>query len=650
MAKEIARFQLTSGNNNLERWLIDDDANLIFDNVDSTKYVSVSSKNYYSSAFFNFPSSIYGYLFSSGFLLCDKATRVYRQRSTDSGTTWSDYSQTNAMVSTYGTLYTMPSHDTNVGGTYVINLICNDAQCISSTAPLFTVASEYNTYISSTYVPPYTWTPVSSVYGKLGNIDLSKILTINDGEPKSGTSSDVKLTTISLVKTLINRIVVDEDEVAVEYQVVDDNFEYIKLVYKQDSEPISVDDGTAIDLDPDESIIGISGICDGNVYYFKIFTNINESEAYEFRTAVIKPRDTIIELLKNGTLLNSNSLVPDPYLSASNLETATSSLTSSGYEIVADYTQTTYAPSFYTILTQNNTPTTTGRTYKPLLATNSQDARFKFYDYFKIKFDMQINIPATDSGFAIRPVIYSNDSYEYLAIYVNPGDTYIRSDPNSDISINLQNVETDWISYFDYVAGNYNTQPNLEFQLSFLKKAPFYFKLTIKEIQVKLNELFLPQCIPDVNVRIKTSSSSQSWKIKEVYQNVVQLGYNSFLLQPTSGTGTTTVYYVIPFNLTARDDLYVARDYYVKNASGYAAFGIETTDNLSGLPIYDANGDTVNKALIRREGTTTSFSNTLNKEDHTYLYKQVTSSSSRQGFIFYTDACKKLHINNKVVL
>ena len=505
-------------------------------------------------------------------------------------------------------------------------------------------------YLQVYIAPTYTWSPVSSIYGKLGNIDLSKILTINDGEPKSGTSSDVKLTTISLVKTLINRIVVDEDEVAVEYQVVDDNFEYIKLVYKQDSEPISVDDGMAIDLDPDESIIGISGICDGNVYYFKIFTNINESEAYEFRTAVIKPRDTIIELLKNGTLLNSNSLVPDPYLSTSNLETATSTLTSSGYEIVADYTQTTYAPSFYTILTQNNTPTTTGRTYKPLPATNSQDARFKFYDYFKIKFDMQINIPATDSGFAIRPVIYSNDSYEYLAIYVNPGDTYIRSDPNSDISINLQNVETDWVSYFDYVAGNYNTQPNLEFQLSFLKKAPFYFKLTIKEIQVKLNELFLPQCIPDVYVKIKTSSSSQSWKIKEVYQNVVQLGYNTFLLQPTSGTGTTTVYYVIPFNLTARDDLYVARDYYVKNASGYAAFGIETSDNLSGLPIYDANGDTVNKALIKREGTTTSFSNTLNKEDHTYLYKQVTSSSSRQGFIFYTDACKKLHINNKVVL
>lgn len=511
-----------------------------------------------------------------------------------------------------------------------------------------------NVYIDEEPVLTYTWSPVPSINGKLGNIDLSKILTINDGEPKSGTSSDVKLTTISLVKTLINRIVVDEDEVAVEYQVVDDNFEYIKLVYKQDSEPISVDDGTAIDLDPDESIIGISGICDGNVYYFKIFTNINESEAYEFRTAVIKPRDTIIELLKNGTLLNSDSLVPDPYVSASELDTATSALTANGYEIIVKANQSTsWTRSFHTTLTENNTPTTTGRTYKPLVITNSQDARFSFYDYFKIKFDMQVTIQPSDSGFAIEPRIYGNNGGIYLMIAAGYQDTYIRSDPNNTVTVNLKDIETNWREYLDYV-GSSTEQPSLTFAMNFSngKYGIFDFKLIIKEIQVKLNELFLPQCIPDVYLGIKKAgtTSSQSWKIKELYQAVVALGYNSFLLQPNGSTGGSTYYYVIPFNLTYKDNLYIARDYYLKDASGYAAFGIETTDNLSGLPIYDANGDSQYKALVKREGSTTSFPNTTTKDGHTYTWRQITSVNSRQGFVFYTDACKKLHINNKVVL
>ena len=190
MAKEIARFQLTSGSNNLERWLIDDDANLIYDNTDSTKYVNISSRNYYNSAFFNFPTSLYGYLFSSGFLLCDKATKVYKQRSTDGGTTWSDYSQTSSMVSTYGTVYTLSNPDTNIGGTYVINLNCNDAQCISSIATIFTVVSEYNAYVSTIYEPPYNWQPVQSISGKLGTFTLSQIGTINSGNPVSNATID----------------------------------------------------------------------------------------------------------------------------------------------------------------------------------------------------------------------------------------------------------------------------------------------------------------------------------------------------------------------------------------------------------------------------------------------------------------------------
>lgn len=500
-----------------------------------------------------------------------------------------------------------------------------------------------------------TWQPVPSITGKLGTCNLSQILNVNDGEPVSGASgSAINITSYSLVKNLINKVLTDNDKVGIEYEIYNDDYEYVKLVYKKDEEPLTVSDGTAIDINPEENIIGISGICDGSTYFFKIFTDINSSEAYEFTTAVVKPRDTIITLMKDGELQRDDSLVPDPYVSASELDTATSVLTANGYEIIVKANQSTsWTRSFYTTLTENNTPTTTGRTYKPLVITNSQDARYSFYDYFKVKFDMQVTIQPSDSGFAIEPRIYGNDGGIYLMIAAGYQDTYIRSDPNNTVTVNLKDIETNWREYLDYV-GSSTGQPSLTFAMNFSngKYGIFDFKLIIKEIQVKMNELFLPQCIPDVYLGIKKAgvTSSQSWKIKEIYQNVVQLGYNSFLLQPNGSTGGSTYYYVIPFNLTYKDNLYVARDYYLKDASGYAAFGIETTDNLSGLPIYDANGDSQYKALVKREGSTTSFPNTTTKDGHTYTWRQITSTNGRQGFVFYTDACKKLHINNKVVL
>lgn len=150
----------------------------------------------------------------------------------------------------------------------------------------------------------YEWTPVSSVYGKLGTINLSKLKDINDGEPVTGASSSaVNLTDKSLINILVGNVIVDDNKVGVEYSIPSGTYEYIKLVYKQDSEPEDASDGTAIDLEIGDGVIGISGINDGNTYFFKIFTDINASQAYEFTTEkpVVPPEyESYIDII-NGS-------------------------------------------------------------------------------------------------------------------------------------------------------------------------------------------------------------------------------------------------------------------------------------------------------------------------------------------------------------
>lgn len=161
-----------------------------------------------------------------------------------------------------------------------------------------------NIYIDEEPVLTYAWTPVSSVYGKLGTINLSKLKDINDGEPVTGASSSaVNLTDKSLISILVGNVIVDDNKVGVEYSIPSGTYEYIKLVYKQDSEPEDASDGTAIDLEIGDGVIGISGINDGNTYFFKIFTDINASQAYEFTTEkpVVPPEyESYIDII-NGS-------------------------------------------------------------------------------------------------------------------------------------------------------------------------------------------------------------------------------------------------------------------------------------------------------------------------------------------------------------
>jgi hypothetical protein len=187
MAKEIARFRLTNRSNYLLRWTIDDDANLIFNNSDDSKYIEISGRKYYNSALFNFPSSITGHFISVGLILSDKPTRIYAQESSDGGATWANSYQTSPMTLSYGTIYSIPGPTSNWNGIYAYNNNENDSQCISSIAPLFDITSEYNEYVSTLYVPPKKSGGAGSGY--IGNSLLSNKKMVGYNVPTSSAES-----------------------------------------------------------------------------------------------------------------------------------------------------------------------------------------------------------------------------------------------------------------------------------------------------------------------------------------------------------------------------------------------------------------------------------------------------------------------------
>ncbi len=135
--------------------------------------------------------------------------------------------------------------------------------------------------------PLYNWQSVPSISGKNGILLLSTIQSVylNDGDPvNNALESYIDFIDDSKVAVLVEQEIDDLTKVTVKYIVPTGTYEYIKLVYKVGSAPTSVTDGTAVDiLQADKSVV-LSGIADGSTYFFKIFTDITESEPYEFTT------------------------------------------------------------------------------------------------------------------------------------------------------------------------------------------------------------------------------------------------------------------------------------------------------------------------------------------------------------------------------
>ena len=103
----------------------------------------------------------------------------------------------------------------------------------------------------------------------------------------------------------------------VTYFLPDDTYEYTKLTYKKNVQPESVNDGTIVNLDPTQDSVTVEGLIENASYWFKIFTNKSESEAFPYTVEVdpVPPEyKTYIEWINgNGNLFkkltyNQNSI------------------------------------------------------------------------------------------------------------------------------------------------------------------------------------------------------------------------------------------------------------------------------------------------------------------------------------------------------
>lgn len=70
--------------------------------------------------------------------------------------------------------------------------------------------------------------------------------------------------------------------IKVNYYLPDYDYTYAKITYKQDSEPASETDGKSVEILKDETSVNIEGLEEEKTYYFKIFTDKSESEAFPY--------------------------------------------------------------------------------------------------------------------------------------------------------------------------------------------------------------------------------------------------------------------------------------------------------------------------------------------------------------------------------
>ena len=151
-------------------------------------------------------------------------------------------------------------------------------------------------------VDSYNWSSVTSISGKGNTYNLTEILNINDGNAVNNVqaSENVDFTSASKVNNLIDAVMdIDPTKVKVTYSIPEGDYQYIKLVYKRDLIPTDYTDGTAIDITQASTEQVISGINDGNTYYFVIFTDKSVSEPKDFSFA---PNPDEIVLYDNGTV------------------------------------------------------------------------------------------------------------------------------------------------------------------------------------------------------------------------------------------------------------------------------------------------------------------------------------------------------------
>ena len=136
----------------------------------------------------------------------------------------------------------------------------------------------------------YNWESIPRITGKDGKVfRLTDILNINNGEPVNDViiKNNLDFSRKTKVNTLIDSVVPVVENVTkaiVSFDIPTSNYGYIKLVYKKDDIPTSVEDGKVKELDVDDDTVTVTGLEELTTYYFMIFTNKSESEPYKYKT------------------------------------------------------------------------------------------------------------------------------------------------------------------------------------------------------------------------------------------------------------------------------------------------------------------------------------------------------------------------------
>lgn len=246
--------------------------------------------------------------------------------------TWSTYNYR------YGAWYrsggsTSPSWATNKQWNNIWYWVKGTEQDVTAPQYWCCTADIETLYINGSPLVTYQWSSVPAISGKNGILSLTEILNINDGNAVNDValSGNISLSSSSRISAIISGIIQNEGSATVEYSVPSNIYSYIKLVYKQDKIPTSVNDGTAVDLDPTATSIDVMGFSKtvGTKYYLVIFTDKSTSDEYSYEVGNPPPRFSIPKkfVSDNGTFnYNIPSWIEDRVLSVLGTDPTTTTI------------------------------------------------------------------------------------------------------------------------------------------------------------------------------------------------------------------------------------------------------------------------------------------------------------------------------------
>lgn len=459
----------------------------------------------------------------------------------------------------------------------------------------------------------------------------------------------------------------------VNYYLQEDDYEYSKLTFKEDTPPIDMNDGYVQDILASQSSVNIENLVEGQKYYFTIFTNKSESEPFSYIVGEAPiPEVNGIIIYKNGRIYRDDSIVSsDPYCSADGYTPGRARLDSWNIEYKSDSIEISTINSSYTDGTPYfsvdfNLSTKTGtRITKPLIATVSQlyNSRTVLTNVLKIKFEINLTMQSSNyNKFSPRfyygglhngsSVIRSSYIAQYLTDKSHVSGNYIIADSSESFGIS-ETLEIP-VYYYDYNTGSSysftSEAPHLWFDLgespTYSGPSNFNLKINIKQILCEMNQVSLPKKDDEFYICVHGYGENGPvlWTIEELYSEVKKLGHNSFVLYPSYKTYSNTMYSIWPFTMNVTDDLYVCKDKYITNQNYYFAIGVSSSGVYSQDWFYDSNND-MTKTLKQSSGKW-GLTQTKTVNNVQYAYNYISQYNNRQTFVFYTEGYKRLYVNN----